>query len=257
MWLLSHLTGGLVALAVIATGCGDDDADLLVAAASDLQPVLEPLVADLEAEHGMEITVSLGSTGQLAQQLVGGAPFDLFLAADTRAIDEVIDAGRGDPGTREVYAFGRLAVWTRADEASERADAPKLASLPELARPVAIANPEHAPYGVAARQALEAAGVADDLDGRLLLAASVLDAHRLARSGDAGAAVTAASLAITDGDAGQWTLVEADRHDAISQELVVTATDPARARSAERLMAALTGPRGRARLTELGFDLPG
>lgn len=232
-------------------GGGATPEGLTVAAASDLGPALEELVAAFTADTGVAVTVVLGSSGRLHQQVLAGAPYDLFLSADRAYVDEVVAAGRGPADTVAPYARGRLVLW-----ASDPARLPS--SVADLAGPtvrrVAIANPDHAPYGRAAVQALASAGVLDALADRLVTADSVADALTVARSGNVDVGVVALSLAIAEG--GAWVAVPSALHDPIDQALVVTAQDPARQALARRFAALVTGPDGRAVLERFGFDPP-
>lgn len=243
-------------LVAVASGCArspaaDGAEPLLVAAASDLRPAFEELGARFEADTGTQVTFSFGSSGQLKEQVLQGAPFDLFASADVGFVDEVVAAGRGDGSTTQTYGFGRLVVWSR-DVRSR-----SLAALadPEV-RTVAIANPEHAPYGRAARQALQAAGVWEAVQPKLVLGDNVSDTLRLATSGNADAAVVALSLVAGDGP-GDWAEVPAALHDPLEQALVVTARDPKRAASARSFAAFLASPKSRATMQRHGFVLPG
>jgi molybdate transport system substrate-binding protein len=245
------VVGGLLLAA-----CASDPVDeIVVAAASDLRPVLPGLVEEWSQASGVEVSISFGSSGQVAQQLIEGAPMDLYLSADGVYVDRVLDAGVGDANSRAVYAFGRLVLWSRADAWQGWTG---LADL-DGATTIAIANPEHAPYGRAARQALEAAGVWERVAGRVVLGENVADAHRLAATGNVDAAVVAASLAGTqgtDGTDGRWVPIDEGLHEPLRQELLVVASDPTRAAHAAELAAWLLGETGREALEAYGFGLP-
>lgn len=242
---------GPTATGSVDAGGASTPEGLTVAAASDLGPALEELVAAFTADTGVAVTVVLGSSGRLHQQVLAGAPFDLFLSADRAYVDEVVAAGRGRADTVAPYARGRLVLW-----ASDPARLPT--SVEDLAGPavrrIAIANPDHAPYGRAAVQALASAGVLDELADRLVTADSVADALTVARSGNVDVGVVALSLAVAEG--GAWVAVPTTLHDPIDQALVVTAQDPARQALARRFAALVTGPDGRAVLERFGFDPP-
>ena len=163
----------------------------------------------------------------------------------------MVAAGRGDEATIQTYGFGRLVVWS-PDVASRSVEAladPK-------ARTVAIANPEHAPYGRAACQALQTAGVWDAVEPKLVLGDNVSDTLRLATSGNADAAIVALSLVAGDGP-GEWSDVPASLYDPLEQALVVTAKDPERAGTARSFATFLATPTSRATMQHHGFVLPG
>lgn len=240
----------LLALLLLVTGCSaqaSQEGPLLVAAASDLQPAFGELGQVYEEQTGRSVTFTFGSSGQLSQQIVNGAPFEVFAAADEAYVEDVLDAGRGDPGTRRPYALGRLALWTSGAQAS----------LADLAQPrfrrVAVANPEHAPYGEAAVAALRSSGLYDRVQPKLVYGENVSDTLRLATSGNADAAIVALSLASVQ-DSGRFTEIPADLHPPLRQALVVTGS---RTDAARRFADLVTGPRGREVLRRYGFAAPG
>ncbi len=255
-WLLV----AVAATGLLATGCDSGaeavtaDQPLLVAAASDLRPVFTALGDSFEATTGEAVTFSFGSSGQLAQQLLQGAPMDLFASANRAYVDRVVAGGIGDPATQRTYAFGRLVLWSHADAGTTWEDLGALAADDELTN-LAIANPEHAPYGQAAAEALRTAGVLERLQPKLVYGENVADTQRLAATGNADAAIIALSLAVAADDAGggSWTLLAEHLHEPLEQRLVVTTDDPARATVAERFIEHVTGEDGRAVMRRYGF----
>jgi molybdate transport system substrate-binding protein len=167
-----------------------------VAAASDLQFALAELAARYQKDTGQEVQISLGSSGNFAQQIRQGLPADLFMAADEDYVFQLADAGlTQDRGA--VYALGRIAVLVPA--ASPVPLDPALRglrdALPGL-RHFAIANPEHAPYGRAAQQSLERLGLWQIVRPKLVIGENIAQATQFVTSGAAQAGITAASLAV-------------------------------------------------------------
>jgi molybdate transport system substrate-binding protein len=162
------------------------------AAASDLAGTLEELESRFEQRTGAHLTVSFGSSGLLAKQLEQGAPFDVFLAANASFVERAIQSGACDGATRAFYARGRLGLFTKGDAGGR-------ASLQHLVDPsfrrIAIANPEHAPYGRAAREALTKSGLWETLEPRIVYAENVRQALQMAESGNADAAIVSFSHA--------------------------------------------------------------
>jgi molybdate transport system substrate-binding protein len=247
-------------IAVTAAGCGSDDttstatspvAEITVAAASDLRPAFEELGAAFEEATGTRVTFSFGSSGQLREQIINGAPFDLFASANVEFVDEVIDAGRGVAETKADYALGRIVLWSPSGVALPT-------SIDELTdarfKRIAIANPEHAPYGLAAKQALESAGIYDLIADRLVNGENISDTFRIAKSGNAEVGIVALSLAIADGST--YTLLPAELHEPLEQALVVTSTG-ARGAAATAFAEFLSSPTGREVMVRYGFVLPG
>jgi molybdate transport system substrate-binding protein len=236
----------LLVLLLLVTGCSAqaEDRPLLVAAASDLGPAFTELGEVYEQQTGRPVTFTFGSSGQLSQQLVNGAPYEVFASASAAYADDVVEAGEATAGSTRQYALGRLAVWTRGGPAR----------LEDLAQPryrrIAVANPEHAPYGVAAVEALRSSGVYGSVQPRLVYGENVSDALRLATSGNADAAVVALSLAgVTE--TGRFTEVPASAHAPLRQVLVVTGE---RQEAAQAFADLVTSARGRAVLRRYGFE---
>lgn len=222
-----------------------------VAAAADLGRALDELAAALRARTGIEAVITTGSSGLLARQIEQGAPYFLFAAASREYVERVVAAGRCDRATVAPYARGRLVVWTPPG-------APAPASLADLAAPrfrrIAIANPEHAPYGRAARQALEKSGAWAQVEGRVVLAENVQAALQYARTGNADAAIVALSLAPA-GDGGAVLRVDPALHEELEQALVVCGAGP-EAEAARQLAALMAAPEGREILARYGFQPP-
>jgi molybdate transport system substrate-binding protein len=237
-----------------ASACVRPDAarsELLVAAASDLARAMPAIAAAFEEETGVRVTVTLGSSGQLAQQVLQGAPIDVFLSADQHWVERLAEAGRTAPGGRTVYARGLLALVTAAHR--ER----RFESLEELAgaglRRVAIANPEHAPYGRAAREALQTLGLWELLGDRLVIAENVRQTLQFVGTGNVDAALSA--LPLMADDDGHWVAVPEELHAPLVQEGAVIEGRPLAPTAAE-FLGFLAGPRGREILARHRFILP-
>jgi molybdate transport system substrate-binding protein len=252
---------GLVALVLAGcdagAGAAAPEEPLLVAGAADLMPAFEELGERFEQETGEDVTFVFGSSGQLAQQIIEGAPMDVFASANVEYVEEVVAAGRGDASTQTTYAFGRITIWSRGDAWGGWSDLRDLAEDPGVTN-LAIANPDHAPYGTAAREAFMTRGLWDELEGRLVFGENIADTQRLAASGNADAAVVALSLALAadQRDEGAWVLIDDALHEPLQQELVVVAEDPDRAELAARFVAFVDGEDGRAVMRRYGFLLP-
>jgi molybdate transport system substrate-binding protein len=235
----------------------EEPAVVRVAAASDLRFSLDEIEALLaEARPGVELAVTYGSSGILAQQIGNGAPYDLFLSADERFPRSLVEQDLAGEADVFAYATGRLVVWARHDSPVDPA-----AGLAALADPaaqrVAIANPDHAPYGSAAVAAMEGAGVLATVEGRLVRGESVSQAADFLASGNAQIGVIARSLAVAAPlrDLGGHVDVPADLHPPLAQSGVVLigARDPDAARAVAEV---LTGESGQAALARAGFDPP-
>lgn len=232
-----------------------------VAAAADLRLVLPPIAEACQAETGERVSLSFGSSGQMVQQTLNGAPFQLLLLADASLADRLAAA---EPGVeRRPYALGRLAlVATRASGVTDLASL-KAAILAGRIRHLAIANPAHAPYGVAARAVLAGLGVADTAP--LVLGENVAQALSFVATGAAEVGIVALPLALAangqptpplarDAGGGLRVVPIAPKfHPPLVQTLVLM---PGASPAARGLADRLTGPKGRAALAKAGFGLP-
>jgi molybdate transport system substrate-binding protein len=226
-------------------------AEVRVAAASDLTPAFEELAPQFEASTGQKLALSFAASGLLAKQIEEGAPFDLFAAANVAFVDAVVAQGACDGASKAAYARGRIVVWARKDAGFP---APSLRELedPRFKR-IAIANPEHAPYGKAAQQALERLGLWQKLQPRLVFGENVKQTLQFARSGNAEVGIVALSLALaSDGD---YREVPEELHAPLIQALVVC-RGGRNVEGARRFAAYLSTPAARAVLARHGLTLP-
>ncbi len=251
----------MVALAV--SGCGAEDRDdqsLLVLAAANLTGAMEAVELAYEATSGQTLTVVFGSSGNLAAQIRHGAPADVYVSANERFFDELASDGFLDPSSRVEVAVGRLALVTPPGR-------PAVERLQALGDPsfqaVAMANPEHAPYGAAARSALRAVGIWGALEGRMVMGENVAQAFQYVRTGNADAGLVALSLVVSPGDdtftgAGDlpsYTVVDKALHAPLSQVGGVV-SGSRRPEAASGFLAWLAGPEGRRILGGYGFEEP-
>ena len=242
---MRSLAWPLFALALSACPRAPAKAPVRVAAASDLALALEAIRSPFQTASGERLEVILGSSGKLSRQLVEGAPFDLFASASREFTDAPIRSGACEEGSRAAYAEGRLAIATTAQSIHQ---------LGELAEPrfvrIALANPEHAPYGRAAKEALTRAGLWAALEPRVVYAESVQQALQLARSGNVEAALVARSLVDETSLA-----VDPSLHAPLIQTLVVCThgSNPAGARAFAAFLQSEAGQRA---LWAAGFAPP-
>lgn len=225
---------------------------LTVSAAADLTPAFEELGALFEHETGIKVTFNFGSTGQLAQQIEQGAPVDLFAAANASFIEALEPKGLTVPGTKALYARGRITLWTRTDSPM------RLERLEDLTRPevqhIAIANPEHAPYGVAAREALQSVGVWEQVTSKLVFGENVRQTLQYAEAGNVDAAIVALSLSVQS--KGRWVLISEKLHKPLNQALAVIRTTQ-HEMEARRFADFINSTQGRIPMRKYGFILPG
>lgn len=221
-------------------------ADLLVAAAADLAEVQALLTSGFEQASGQKVRFTLGASGMLARQIEQGAPYDVYLSANEKFVQELVNAGRLESGSVRVYALGRLGLWSR-DGAVREPD--QLRGKRVLH--VALANPAHAPYGVAARQFLERRGLWKAVAPKVVYGENVRQALQFAESGNAEAAITAWSLVFDRGG-----VLLPDRDHAPIRQAGGVVTGRPRAAEARRFLEYLAGPEARGILAAHGFGMP-
>ncbi len=229
-----------------------DPPTLTVFAAADLAFAFRELVPRFEKAIGARVTLVLGSTGNLAQQIEHGAPADVFFAADRAFIDRLV-AGRVLLGeTRALYAQGRIVL------ATSKAFGPKLTELRGLTdrtiRHVAIANPAHAPYGKAAEEALRGAGVLEALRPKLVYGENIRHALQFVQTGAAEAGIVA--LSIASAPEIEWTPIDAALYSPLDQATAVVRRSP-RPELGLAFIQFVNGPEGRPIMKQHGFLLPG
>jgi molybdate transport system substrate-binding protein len=230
-------------------------ASLIVFAASDLSPVLQSLIPEFERVTGAHVTLVPGSTGTLTQQIRNGAPADLFFAANEAAIDDLDKERLIRRETRTVYARGRLALITLAPGTASGSPQFTFKDLTKGAvRRIAMANPAHAPYGLAAQQALQASGMWSVVQRRLVYGENVQQAVQFVQSGSVDAGLVARSLADQQGLA--FSLVDPALYAPLNQTAVVLARSST-ATLAASFLEFIRGPRGRTALKAYGFLIPG
>ena len=226
---------------------------LKVAAAADLQPVLPALIEQFEKQTHKKVEASYASSATLATQILNGGPFGLFLSADLSFPQKVAAAGLSDSPVP--YARGTLVLWARNDSPVQPLSIDSLRS-PAL-RTVAVANAEHAPYGRAAKAAIEKLGLAEALKSKLVVAENIAQTAQYADSGNADVGLISLTSALTprlSGD-GKYVLVPEDSYPPLLQGAVVIKQAPA-AEEARQFLEFLLSPPIRKQLAEGGLKAP-
>jgi molybdate transport system substrate-binding protein len=230
--------------------------ELSVAAASDLVFCLEELsMAFGKAHPNITLKSTLGASGTIFAQISNGAPFDVYLSADMRYPRELIKAGLADEKSLTLYAIGHLVVWTANDSIDVSAGIGSLTS--EAIRKLAIANPEHAPYGRAAKAALEHFKLWDALQEKLVFGENISQTAQFIETGNADAGIVALSIVLAPSLSGKGKWIEIPEHTypRIEQGAVITkagASNPASAIYIEFLGSA----EARKIFDRFGFRLP-
>jgi molybdate transport system substrate-binding protein len=225
---------------------------LLVAAASDLQDAFTEIGETFEAETGQPVTFTFGSTGNLTTQIESGAPYDILAAADVSFIDRLAEQGLIIPDTQQLSAQGRIVLVVNRESGLSAVELTDLTD-PAITR-IAIASPEHAPYGMAAEEALRRAGVWDDIQPKLVFGENVAQTLQFVQAGDAPAGIVALSIADVPEVTG--TLIPAELHEPINHALAVMKRT-AREDEARAFIDYVNSATGREIMKRYGFLLPG
>lgn len=228
-----------------------------VAAASDLKFAIEEVAAQFEKATGHKLRLVFGSSGNFKTQIMHGAPFHLFMSADEQFVDELADAGKTEDRGR-AYAVGRIGIMVppgsplKADgELKDLAAALKDGRLQKFA----IANPDHAPYGARAMEALKHQRLWDSLQGKLVLGENISQAAQFATSGSTQGGIIAYSLALAPAVArlGSFALIPESWHQPLKQRMVLVKGAPPVARA---FYEHLSTPAAQAIMVRYGFAMP-
>ena len=240
---------------VIALGaCGrspERGSELSVAAAANLTQAFSEIGTEFQKQSGIRVVYSFAATGQLAQQVEQAAPYDVFAAADTEHVDALDQRGFLTPGSRAIYARGKLALWVPP---GSRVTVDRIADLakPEV-RFVAIAKPELAPYGRAAVESLQKLGLWEAVRPKVVYAETISMAKQMAASNSADAGFTAWSLVFREG--GKAIPVDEKLHRPIDQALGVVKRSQRQAQ-ARAFAEFVLGTKGREILQRNGYETP-
>jgi len=216
------LPGFLLVMWLVLLSPGASAQDLTIAAASDLQSVLPAIAERFQKETGQPVGLTFGSSGNFFSQIQHGAPFDVFFSADVEYAVRLETAGLVEPGSLFRYAIGRIVLWSRKDSGIDVRGG--LSVLGDLrVRRVAIANPEHAPYGRAAVAALQHEKLYEGVRSKFVLGESVSQAAQFVQSGNAEAGIIAFSLALAPAlrDTGTYYEIPASFHPPLEQAVVI------------------------------------
>lgn len=229
-----------------------------VAAASDLKFALDEVIANLKSETGNVVIPTYGSSGNFKTQIIQGAPFQMFMSADEAFVFELADKGLTlDRGA--LYGIGRVVLFapTGATWKADPAFADFKAALADgRITKLAIANPEHAPYGRAAEESLRTLGLWDAVQPKLVLGENVSQAAQFATSGSTQGGIFALSLALSPqiGKLGKYALIPAEYHKPLRQQMVLLKSAD---EATKAFYAYVQSPLARAVFKRYGFLLPG
>ena len=230
---------------------------LTVAAAADLNYAMKDLAARFERKTGNQVSLSFGASGNFYSQIQNGAPYDLFFSADADYPKKLAAAGLMDGSSLRTYAVGHLVLWVPNTVKLE----PQQLKMELLTQPsvqkIAIANPQHAPYGRAALAALEHFGLKDKVASKLVLGENVSQAAQFLQSGNAQAGLVAESLAVSPEmrSAGRYWPVPQDAYPEMQQVAGILASSKHKP-AAQAFISFVRSTEGAAILQNYGFGVP-
>jgi len=257
-WLCN---AALIALTLVSTLCWTQekksDSELLIAAAADLNPALNDIAQQFQNKTGIRIKLSFGASGGLTQQIKNGAPFDIFFSADMDYPRQLIAQGHADAASLIEYSLGKLVLWVPSNSPLDVEHKGSDVLLDPSVKKIAIANPQHAPYGRAAVAALRHAGLYERLNDRFVLGENVSQAAQFVESGNAQVGFVALAHALSPAirNTGKFWMVPADYYPALEQGVVIL-TRSAHKKEAAGFLEYLRTKDASDVLRKYGFTLP-
>jgi molybdate transport system substrate-binding protein len=230
--------------------------EITVAAAADLRSALNEITSHFQTETSVQVKVVYGSSGNLFQQIQNGAPFDLFLSANSDYPKKLEAAGLSVPGSYYEYARGHIVLLTSSSSALDLQQGLKVLLDASIKR-IAIADPSHAPYGQAAVAALRSQGLYDQISRKLVVGENVAQATSFVISGAADIGIVAKSLAMLPSARAKirFTEIPANEYPPIQQSCILLKSSTKQA-AAQRFLKYIQGPEASTILQRYGFDVP-
>lgn len=246
----------LTLLLLLASARAAAAQDLAIAAASDLQAAFPAVAAQFEKDSGHHVAVTYGSSGNFVAQIQNGAPFDLFFSADIDYAKKLASAGLAEPGSLYEYAVGKIVLWTRKDSGLDVTRGLELLKDSSVHK-IAVANPEHAPYGRAAVAALKHAGLYDAVQAKIVLGENISQTAQFVQSGNADVGIIALSLAAAPKtkEIGTYAEIPAGSYPPIEQAAIIVSASKNKA-LARDFLAFMQRPETIRLLQSFGFDVP-
>jgi molybdate transport system substrate-binding protein len=246
----------VVALLFVSAVTATSAQPLTVAAAADLQFAMKDLSSRFEKQTGIKIQATYGSSGNFATQIESGAPFDLFFSADLQYPEKLAKDGFALPDTLYRYAIGRLVLWVPNGSKIDVNKGLAVLTDPNI-RKIAIANPQHAPYGRAAVAALKSTGIYDKVEAKFVLGENISQTAQFVESGNADAGLIALSLAISPAmkTRGRYVEVPQNAYPPIEQAAIVVKASR-QGEAAAKFLAFLKTDEARGVLRSYGFSDP-
>ena len=230
--------------------------EITVAAAADLQPAMQEMAARFERETGKTVKLIYGSSGNFFQQIQNGAPFDIFFSANLDYPRRLEAAGLTVPGSYYQYAKGKIVIWVPRESKIDLSSGMQALLAPSVKK-IAIANPQHAPYGQAAVAALQQENVYDKLKDKFVLGENISQTASFVVSGAADAGIIALSLVLSPNmrDKGRYVAIPDGDYPPIEQACVILGRSKNKDTARQFLSFLRTAAAGEL-LRSYGFDVP-
>jgi molybdate transport system substrate-binding protein len=230
--------------------------EITVAAAADLQFAMQDIAARFQKETGKSVKLIYGSSGNFFQQIQNGAPFDMFFSANLDYAKKLEEAGLTQPGSYYQYAKGKIVIWVPNDSKLDLSSGLQALLNPSIKK-IAIANPQHAPYGQAAVAAMQKKNIYDEVKDKLVLGENISQTAAFVVSGSADVAIVALSLALSPNmkDKGRYAEVPAVEYPPIEQACVILSSSTNK-HTAQQFLSFIKTPAIDQLLRTYGFGVP-
>ena len=230
--------------------------EITIAAAADLSFAFKSVGEKFQEQTGTQVKLSFGSSGNFFSQIQSGAPYDMFFSADIGYAKKLEDAGLTEPGTLYEYAIGKIVLWVPSGSKLDLSTGLRVLTDPAIHK-IAIANPEHAPYGRAAVAAMRAEGVYDHIKDKIVLGENISQTAQFVQSGNADVGIIAFSLALAPAmhDNGTYVEIPAADYPPIEQAAVILKSSHKKD-LAQKFLAFLKTPETTALMQRYGFAIP-
>jgi molybdate transport system substrate-binding protein len=245
-------------IAVLAASCISQlciAQEITVAAAADLQFAMQDVAARFQKETGKTVKLTYGSSGNFFQQIQNGAPFDVFFSANLDYAKKLDAAGLTEPGSYYPYAKGKIVIWVRNDSKLDLSSGMQALLDPSIKK-IAVANPEHAPYGQAAVAAMQNDQIYEKVKDKFVLGENISQTASFVVSGGADVGIVALALALSPNmkDKGRYVEVPAGEYPPIEQACVILASSKNK-ETARQFLAFIKTPAIGDLLRSYGFDV--
>ncbi len=230
--------------------------EITLAAAADLQFAMQDIAARFQKETGKSVKVTYGSSGNFFQQLQNGAPFDIFFSANLDYAKKLEAAGLTEPGSYYQYAKGKIVIWVPNDSKLDLGSGLQVLLDPSIKK-IALANPQHAPYGQAAVAAMQKENIYDKVQAKFVLGENISQAASFVVSGAADVGIVALSLALSPPmkSKGRYVEVPANEYPPIEQACIILSSSKEKETARQFLSFIRTAAIGDV-FSSYGFEVP-